>query len=104
MHRRRHLRQEPDAGIPLVRIRGGGCVQRFVARRALDDFVFQRRDSERSLPPVGLRDKHPRHRLRSIRSSLQPFGKVLEIPPQKLLVFRRPGLGRFGIPAWRLST
>ena len=23
--RRHHLRQEPDAGIPLVRIRGGGC-------------------------------------------------------------------------------
>src|SRR6266436_6599938 len=55
-------------------------------RRALDDFVFQRRDSERSLPPVGLRDKHPTHRLRSIRSSLQPFGKVLEIPLQFLPV------------------
>src|ERR1700722_13469371 len=27
-HGRPHLRQEPDAGIPLVRIRGGGCVQR----------------------------------------------------------------------------
>src|SRR5258708_541853 len=26
-HRRHPLRQEPDAGIPLVRIRGGGCVQ-----------------------------------------------------------------------------
>src|SRR6267154_626644 len=55
-------------------------------RRALDDFVFQRRDSERSLPPVGLRDKHPTHQLRSIRSSLQPFGKVLEIPLQFLPV------------------
>src|SRR5467141_1597753 len=55
-------------------------------RRALDEFVFQRRDSERSLPPVGLRDKHPTHRLRSIRSSLQPFGKVLEIPLQFLPV------------------
>src|SRR5713101_1447252 len=49
-------------------------------RRALDDFVFQCRDSERSLPPVGLRDIHPTHRLRSVRSSLQPLGKVLEIP------------------------
>src|SRR5437899_12124090 len=37
-------------------------------RRALDDFVFQRRDSERSLPPVGLRDIHSTHRLRWIRS------------------------------------
>src|SRR5712671_3096941 len=51
-------------------------------RRSLDDLVFQRRDSERSLPPVGLRDIHSTHRLRSVRSSLQPFGKVLEIPLQ----------------------
>src|SRR6267378_3980134 len=28
-------------------------------RRTLDNLVFQRRDSERSLPPVGLRDVHP---------------------------------------------
>src|SRR5258706_780547 len=55
-------------------------------RRTLDDFVFQRRDSERSLPPVGLRDKHPTHRLRSVRSSLQPFGKILEIHLQLLAV------------------
>src|SRR5712692_11210716 len=48
-------------------------------RRTLDNLVFQRRHSERSLPPVGLRDKHPTHRLRSIRSSLQPFREVLEI-------------------------
>src|SRR5260370_10578229 len=26
-HRRRYLRPEPDAGNPLVRIRGGGCEQ-----------------------------------------------------------------------------
>jgi retron-type reverse transcriptase len=32
-HGRRHLRQEPDAGNPLVRIRGGGCAQsRFLLR------------------------------------------------------------------------
>src|SRR5467141_3534696 len=55
-------------------------------RRALDEFVFQRRDSERSLPPVGLGDIHPTHRLRSVRSSLQPFGKVLEIHLQRLAV------------------
>ena len=55
-------------------------------RRALDDFVFQRRDPQRSLPPVGLRDKHSRHRLRSVRSSLQPFGKILEIYLQLLAV------------------
>src|ERR1039458_8153572 len=55
-------------------------------RRALDDFVFQRRDSERSLPPVGLRDIHPTHRLRSIRSSLQPFRELLDIHFQLLAV------------------
>jgi hypothetical protein len=55
-------------------------------RHALDDFVFQRRDSERSLPPIGLRHKHSSHRLRSVRSSLQPLGKVLEIPLQFLAV------------------
>src|SRR5882724_8540727 len=55
-------------------------------RRTLDDFVFQRRDPERSLPPVGLRDKYPTHRLCSVRSSLQPFGKILEIPLQFLAV------------------
>src|SRR6266481_3386897 len=55
-------------------------------RCTLDDFVFQRCDSERSLPPVGLGDIHPTHRLRSVRPSLQPFGKVLEIPLQLLTV------------------
>src|SRR6266481_5103053 len=55
-------------------------------RSSLDDLVFQRRDSERSLPPVGLRYIHPTHRLRSVRPSLQPFGKVLKIPLQFLAV------------------
>src|ERR1700746_2021069 len=58
----------------------------YLDRRALDDFVLQRRNSERSLPPVGLRDIHSTHRLRSLLSSLQPFGKVLEIPLQLLAV------------------
>src|SRR5437667_9761554 len=55
-------------------------------RCTLGDFVFQRCDSERSLPPVGLRYIHPKHRLRSVRPSLQPFGKVLKIPLQFLAV------------------
>ncbi len=55
-------------------------------RRALDDLVFQRRHSERSLPPVGLRDVHPTHRLRSVRSTLQPIREVLEIYSQFLAV------------------
>jgi len=68
-----------------------------LSRRTLDNFVFQRRDSERSLPPVGLGDKHSTHRLRSIRSSLQPFGKVLEIPLQFLPVVPP----RLPVHAWR---
>src|SRR5437773_6523188 len=67
-------------------------------RCTLDDFVFQRCDSERSLPPVGLRYIHPKHRLRSVRPSLQPFGKVLKIPlqffpvvPPRLSVHARRG-------------
>src|SRR5438876_7408847 len=55
-------------------------------RRTLDDFVFQRRYSERSLPPVGLRDIHSTHRLRSVRSSLQPFGEILEVSLQLLAI------------------
>ncbi len=48
--------------------------------------------------PVGLGDIHPTHRLRSVRSSLQPFGKVLKIPlqffpvvPPRLSVHARRG-------------
>src|SRR5262249_2866729 len=41
-------------------------------RRALNDFVFQRRNSKRTLPPIGLGDVHPPHRLGSVRSALQP--------------------------------
>jgi len=54
--------------------------------RTLNDLIFQRRDSERPLPAVGLRDVHPTHRLRSVRPSLQPFGKILEVPLQLLAV------------------
>src|SRR5882672_9090512 len=36
--------------------------------------------------PVGLWYVHPTHRLRSVRSSLQPFGKILEISLQLLAV------------------
>src|SRR3984885_3334878 len=55
-------------------------------RCALDDLVFQRRYSERPLPPVGLRYIHPTHRLRSVRPSLQPMGKILEIILEGLAV------------------
>ena len=54
--------------------------------RALNDFVFQRGNTERSLPPVLLRDVHPANRLRSVRPALQPFGQVLEVVLQRLAV------------------
>src|SRR5215469_693877 len=55
-------------------------------RCALDDLVFQRRNSERPLPPVGLRYVHPSHRLGSVRSSFQPMGEILEIILEGLAV------------------
>src|ERR1700730_13505895 len=39
-----------------------------------------------SLPPVGLGDKHFTRRLRSVRSSLQPIGEILEIVLEGLAV------------------
>src|SRR6202521_623249 len=65
--------------------------------RALDDLVFQRRHSERSLPPVGLGDVHPPHRLGSVCSSLQPFGEILKILLQRLAIV----LPRLTVHAWR---
>src|SRR5580704_5436651 len=65
-------------------------------RRALDDLVFQRRYSERSLPPVGLRYIHSTHRLCSVRSAFQPVGKVPEISLQFLPIVPP----RLSIHAW----
>ena len=53
---------------------------------ALDDFVFQHRNSERSFPPVALADVRPTHRFRSVRSSLQPMGEILEVVLEGLAV------------------
>ena len=55
-------------------------------RRSLDKLVLKRRDAERSLPPVRLRDVHPTHRLGPVRSALQSMGKVLEILLKSLAV------------------
>src|SRR5438445_2335176 len=54
--------------------------------RTLDDLVLQHRNSERSFPPVPLVDVRPMHRLRSIRSSLQPMGEILEVVLESLAV------------------
>src|SRR5438132_11703981 len=67
------------------KIRFVDSVQHF-DRRALDDFVFQCGNSERPLPPVSLGDLHPTHRFRSVRSSLQPMGEILEIVLEGLAV------------------
>lgn len=48
-------------------------------RRALDDLIFQRRNSEWSQPPISLGDVHPTHRLGSVCSALQPMGESLEV-------------------------
>jgi hypothetical protein len=61
------------------------CVQYF-HRRSLNKLVFERRDAERSLPPVRLRNVHPTHRLGPVRSALQSMGKVLEILLKSLAV------------------
>src|SRR5450755_4534620 len=67
-------------------------------RRALHDLVFQPRYSERPLPPISLGNVHPPHRLRSVRSSLQPMGEILEtvleglaVVPPRLTVHARRG-------------
>src|ERR1051325_5961695 len=55
-------------------------------RRALDQLVFQRRDSERSLPPVSFGDEYSTHWLRSVSPTPQPRGKFCEIALQLLSV------------------
>src|SRR5262249_28822847 len=52
---------------------------------------------ERSLPPVGLGDVHPTHRLRPVRSSLQPLREVPEVLFQCLPVVPP----RLPVHAWR---
>jgi hypothetical protein len=48
-------------------------------RCSLNKLVFERRDAERSLPPIRLRNVYPTHRPGSVRSALQPMGEALEI-------------------------
>src|SRR5215469_11443719 len=74
---------EPVRKIEEIRFVDG--IQHF-HRRALYDLVFQRCDSERSLPPVGLGDVYPTHRLGSVCSAFQSMGKVLEVLLEGLAV------------------
>ena len=52
----------------------------------LDDFVLQRGNAERSLPPVRLRDVRPSNRARSERAPLDAGGQVAEVVLQRLAV------------------
>src|SRR5437867_4327516 len=52
----------------------------------LDDLILQRGNAERSHPPVRLRDVRSTHRLRPVRSPLQPAGEVLEVAVEILSV------------------
>ena len=47
-------------------------------QRALDDLVFQRRDTQRPLPPVGLRNEDPPGRPRPVRTAMDAAVKVFE--------------------------
>ncbi len=58
----------------------------YLHRRSLDKLVFERRNAERSLPPVRLWDVHSANRFRPVRSALQPMGEVLEICLKSLAV------------------
>jgi hypothetical protein len=53
---------------------------------ALGDLVLQASDTERPLPPVRLGDHHPPHRLRPVRSAVQPPVEVLKVRLQVLPV------------------
>src|SRR3990172_2301971 len=64
--------------------------------RSLDDLVFQRSDSERSLPPVFLGNEYSPHRLCSISPAPQPPRKVCQIALQFLSVLTP----RFPIDSW----
>ena len=57
----------------------------------LDDLVLQRRDPQRTLPPVGFRDIHPSRRLGSIRPAVDPAVQIDKsiLQPGLILLPRR---------------
>src|SRR6266446_5169551 len=61
-------------------------------KRSLDDLVFQHRDAQWSLPPIGFRNIRSPCGQRSIRASCQPTSKVLEMGLQvfAILLPRHP--------------
>src|SRR3989442_3216095 len=77
-----------------------GCVTTSESKRSLygDAVCSDRRNTERSLPPVLLRDVHPSNRLRSVRPPLQPLGEgaevvlhCLSVVPPRLTIHARSG-------------
>src|SRR5260370_23399931 len=65
------------------------CIEH-LHRRSLDDFVLQRRDPERSLPPIGLGDVRSPYRLGSVSPALQSMGEILQVFLYALSVFPPP--------------
>src|ERR1035441_201910 len=54
--------------------------------RLLDDFVLQRSDAQRTLPPVGFRYIHSSRRLCPVRSPVYPAMKILKPIFQAVLI------------------
>ncbi len=69
-------------------------------RRPLDHFVLQHGHAQRSVPTVRLGDERSPRRLRSVRSALQPRGKILEVRLQVFPIVppRHPINPRRGMP------
>ena len=57
-----------------------------LGHRTLDNLVFQGQDSERALPPVGLRDVDSPHWLRTISTAVQPVAQVSQATLQVLRI------------------
>jgi hypothetical protein len=56
--------------------------------RVLYDFIFQRRDPQWSLPPIGFRYPDPPRRLRLIGPPLNPPVQVADAPLQAFSILR----------------
>src|SRR5437764_5244368 len=69
-------RSEPVRKAEKVRLVDGA---QHLDRGTLDDLVFQRRDSERSLPPVGPWYIHHAHRLGSVLPVFQLIGEIMKV-------------------------
>jgi hypothetical protein len=58
--------------------------------RLLGDLIFQRRDAQRTLAPVGFRDINSSRWLRPVRSPVNPAVKIDEPTLQTVLILAPP--------------